>query len=294
MEPDPLKFAQAAMGLELLSQTDDRITHALGDPQFSGCFDAEIGAIEDAPRQLIGLASEFSVAPISGFQVGAVAYGKSGKVYLGTNMEFNGVPLHATLHAEQSALINAWMHGEPAIRSLHTVEPPCGHCRQFLQELHRASDLTLLVQGAARNLAELLPEPFAQNRSKGQGLLDSPSRPLVGIHKDKNNHVQRAINAASRSYCPYSQSPEGFLIETINGQFFAGRTAESIAFNPTVPAVVAALNQMNLSAQRKVSISRCTHARLATAITQSFAFSESVMRGICNLPIQSVLMESAD
>lgn len=243
---------------------------------------------------LIELARQFSVAPISGFKVGALAIGKSGNCYLGANMEFIGVPLHASLHAEQSAVINAWMHGEPAIQSLQVSEAPCGHCRQFLLELHQAAELPVIVKTATKSLAELMPEPFAQNRSKGQGLLDSPPQKLINVRRDNSDNTQRAINATSRSYTPYSRSPEGFIIETINGQHFAGRIAESIAFNPSVPAVITALNQMNLSAQRKVSVSRCTHARLATALTQSLAFSEAIMRGICNVPIESVLLESAD
>lgn len=292
MDSDDLPAAQARMGLNISTKLDGTLLEALCHPQFTGCFEASACQGSASLEDLLQLARDFSQCPISGFKVGAVALGKSGNCYLGANLEFIGVPLHASLHAEQSAVMNAWMHGESALQALYVSEIPCGHCRQFLLELHSAAELPLIVDGVPRKLAEFMPEPFAQKRPKGQSLLDSPAKKLLNIHNESSNHTQRAINAASRSYTPYSQSPEGFIIETINGQHFAGRTAESIAFNPSVPAATTALNQWNLSAQRKVSISRCTHARLATALTHSTAFSEALMRGICNSQIESVLMES--
>ncbi|PXA04328.1 cytidine deaminase [Coraliomargarita sinensis] len=293
MAQDWIDAARSGMGLKIARKLDADILETLVRPQFTGYFEHKFCREEPAREKLITLAREFAVVPISGFQVGALAIGKSGNAYLGANMEFTGVPLHAGLHAEQSAVINAWMHGEPAVEALYVSEIPCGHCRQFLLELHAAEELPIRVRGVQKNLAELMPEPFGRRRAKGQGLLDSSPSEVVKIHPDDGNQTQRAINAASRSYAPYSKSPEGFIIETINGQHFAGRIAESFAFNPSVPAVTTALNQMNLSAQRKVSISSCTQARLATALTQSTAFSEALMRGICNVPVKSVLMESA-
>lgn len=286
--------AQARMGLSFPAKLDSTIKEALCHPQFSGYFDTTSCVDSDIQKDLLPLAREFSQCPISGLKVGAVALGKSGNCYLGANMEFTGVPLHASLHAEQSAVINAWMHGESTLQALYVSDTLCGHCRQFLHELHAAVELKLIVNGVARKLGDLLPEPFAQKRPKGNSLLDNPAKRLVNIHRESGNHSQRAVNAASRSYTPYSQSPEGFIIETINGQHFAGRTAESIAFNPSVPAVITALNQLNLSAQRKVSINRCTHARLATALTHSATFSEALLLGISKIPIETVLMEGAE
>ena len=51
-------------------------------------------------------------SPHSNFYVGAIAVGDSGNFYFGANMEFVGVPLSASIHAEQSAVMNAWIHGE--------------------------------------------------------------------------------------------------------------------------------------------------------------------------------------
>lgn len=282
------------MGLNFNANLNDNLVEALCHSHFSGDLHSSIVETASTKYQLVELARAFSVSPISGFEVGALAIGKSGNGYLGANMEFIGVPLHASLHAEQSAVINAWMHGESSLESLYVSEAPCGHCRQFLFELHDGPKLPIIVGGVSNTLDQLMPEAFAPNRSKTQGLLDSPPRKLIKVHPDDNSHHQRAINAASRSYTPYSQSPEGFIIEMMNGQLFAGRSAESLAFNPSVPAVITALNQMNLSANRRESIIRCTHAKLVTALTHSLAFSEALMRGICNVAVESVLMESAD
>lgn len=292
MEQQCCQSAAANIGLNIPPTLDLNLADALSHPQFSGYFKEIPSPGSFDLESLIELAREFALAPISGFKVGALAIGKSGKCYLGANMEFTGVPLHASLHAEQSAVINAWIHGEQAIDLLLVSELPCGHCRQFLLELHGAAELSIIVKGVNTSLAELMPAPFTRHRARGRGLLGNPKQRLISVQANPGENAQRAINAATRSYTPYSQSPESFVIETINGRHFAGRTVESIAYNPSVPAVITALNQLNLSAHRKTSINRCTHAKLATALTHSLTFSEMLMRGICNVPIENVLMET--
>ncbi|MBP5211685.1 MAG: hypothetical protein J6Z30_02390, partial [Pyramidobacter sp.] len=48
-------------------------------------------------------AAELVNVPISNFRVGAAALGASGRVWLGANQEFAGLPLNFTVHAEQAA-----------------------------------------------------------------------------------------------------------------------------------------------------------------------------------------------
>ncbi|MBO5493516.1 MAG: hypothetical protein J5974_09330, partial [Pyramidobacter sp.] len=57
-------------------------------------------------------AAELACVPVSGFRVGAAALGASGRVWLGANLEFAGLPLNFTVHAEQAAVLNARSHGE--------------------------------------------------------------------------------------------------------------------------------------------------------------------------------------
>lgn len=264
----------------------------LAAPEFSGKLRGMSHSGVGLAKQLLPLARAFSQAPVSGFHVGAVAIGATGQFYLGANMEFVGVPLSASLHAEQSAVLNAWMHGETKLTDLVVSEAPCGHCRQFLWELPLANELTIHFKGETTDLPTLLPLAFGDAREEGAGLLDRPSLQLDPIRRIEGILVERAMNAARHSYAPYTRAPEGFAIECINGAIFAGRTAESVAFNPTVPAIVCALNQRSLSTSRHDAISACAHAKLVTSLGSQGDFSKSVLRRLSHVPIQTVLMES--
>ena len=276
-------------GLDVDSKPAAAFRSALESPHFSGCFDSET---EVSAGSLLPLAAAFSVHPISGFAVGAVATGASGKRYLGANMEFEGMPLNASLHAEQSALLNAWMHEEHAVVALAVSEVPCGHCRQFLRELSNFSTLKLEVKGHAQAPDELLPHAFGKVPLAGHGLLDSRPTTLEAVRPEPDTSQQRAINAAQRSYVPYSRAPEGCVLDCLNGRFFTGRAAESIAFNPSVPGVLVALNQRNLSASRQVSITRATQAKLATAVNSPLAFARALIHSVSNVEVQTVQMDA--
>ena len=64
-------------------------------------------------------------------------------MYLGTNTEMQGLPLNATIHAEQFAMVIALQAGEGII-SFAATAAPCGHCRQFLNELREGGDVRVL------------------------------------------------------------------------------------------------------------------------------------------------------
>jgi cytidine deaminase len=292
MQSTPLSAADLRQKLNLLSTAEqDVVIEQLRQKTYDGSM-MEFGrpALEMA-KALLPLATAYSIAPISGFQVGAIAIGASGQLYLGANMEFVGVPLSASLHAEQSAVLNAWMHGESRIEALVISEAPCGHCRQFLWELSKAAQLKIVVGEQTTNLPELFPLPFGKPRQTGEGLLDSPPIALQPLRPITGDAAQRALEAAQQSYAPYTQTPAGVFIECTNGSSFAGRTAESIAFNPTVPALTCALNQRNLSHSRNEPIGTCTHAKLATSPSSQSEFSESVLSRLTHVAITTVLME---
>src|SRR2546429_6390861 len=85
---------------------------------------------------------------LSGYRVGAIVRGTSGALYLGANLEFPGQSLNQTVHAEQAALSNAFMHDEPGIEAIAVSAAPCGHCRQFLYEFSER-DIQILLPGVA-------------------------------------------------------------------------------------------------------------------------------------------------
>src|SRR5512138_585592 len=119
-------------------------------------------------------AQSYARPAVSGYRVGAVARGTSGALYLGANLEFPGVSLGQTVHAEQAALSNAFMHDEPGIDAIAVTAPPCGHCRQFLYEFAEGRDIQILLPGQpATSLTALLPRPF------GPGELNVTEGPLT-------------------------------------------------------------------------------------------------------------------
>ena len=118
-------------------------------------------------------ARENSYAPYSDFHVGAALVGKSGKVYLGCNVENAGYS--PTNCAERTALFKAVSEGERAFAAIAIVGgkgdtlaefcAPCGVCRQALAEF--CDPDFRVVLGRVENvrvytLAELLPFSFGK------------------------------------------------------------------------------------------------------------------------------------
>lgn len=281
------------MSLERFGLSNEpSVVEQLNAKTFRGCIEQYEGEPVEAAQKLLSLAAGFSVAPISGFHVGAVAIGVSGKLYLGANMEFVGVPLSASLHAEQSAVLVARVHGEKQIEHIIISAAPCGHCRQFLCELPEAGGIQLHFEGRSMSLSELLPDAFGLEAAGSGDLFDRASVSLESAQPITSDLARSAVQAAEEGYTPYTQSPEGVAIECVNGVTFLGRSAESAAFNPSVPAVVDALNQRNFSHSRTDQIHVCAHARLATSLSAQSDFTHSLLRRITNAKVQSIILET--
>ena len=194
---------------------------------------------------LLPQAAAFARPPISNFRVGAIARGASGKLYFGTNLEFAGEALSFTVHAEQSAVVNAWMSGETGIDVVATSAAPCGYCRQFLNELVTARELLVVMPNESRPLSELLPGSFGpRDLGIDGGLLQPENHGLVIDETD--NVAHEALQAANMSYAPYSKSFAGVAVRTKDGRMFSGAYAENAAFNPSLSPLQAALSQLNL------------------------------------------------
>jgi cytidine deaminase len=112
-------------------------------------------------------ASEKAYAPYSKFKVGAALLVKSGKTYLGCNVENASYSL--TSCAERNAVFQAVADGEKDFLAIaiyaesELAFPPCGACRQVLAEF--ASDLPILFANKTElketSLATLLPQRFS-------------------------------------------------------------------------------------------------------------------------------------
>ena len=119
-------------------------------------------------------ARKMSYAPYSQFFVGAALLGKSGKVYLGCNVE--NAAYSVTNCAERTALFKAVSEGEREFSAIAIVGgkgedvtqvcAPCGVCRQALAEFCDA-DMRIVLgtpdQIAVYTLADVLPLSFNKN-----------------------------------------------------------------------------------------------------------------------------------
>lgn len=213
---------------------------------------------------LLPLAAACAVAPLSNFNVGAVARGTSGHLYFGANMEFVSATMQQTVHAEQSAVTHAWLRGEKALEAITVNYTPCGHCRQFMNELNSGTALGINLPGREpATLADYLPDAFGPRDLAIKTLLmDEIDHGLV-IKGDPL--AQAALEAASRSHAPYTQAWSGVALQAADGTIFAGRYAENAAFNPSLPPLQAALNLLSLSGHDVFQIQRAVLAEAPDA-----------------------------
>ena len=100
---------------------------------------------QDLLPEFVREAQKLAIPPTSKFHVGAAALGASGAVYLGVNVELPGLPLNASIHAEQFAVVTAMRAGERALEAIATTAAPCGHCRQFMNELRGAASMRVII-----------------------------------------------------------------------------------------------------------------------------------------------------
>ncbi|WP_034915948.1 cytidine deaminase [Erwinia sp. 9145] len=208
---------------------------------------------------LLPLAAACAVAPLSGFNVGALALGKSGRLYFGANMEFSGATMQQTIHAEQSAITHAWLRGEPSLTSITVNYTPCGHCRQFMNELNSGTALGIHLPGRKpATLGDYLPDAFGpRDLAIETLLLDNVDH---GVPLRGDALTRAALQAANRSHAPYTQAWSGVALQAENGDIFAGSYAENAAFNPSLPPLQAALILLNLTGHNLFTLQRAVLA----------------------------------
>ena len=186
--------------------------------------------------------------PISNYKVGAVVRGKSGVVYCGGNTEFTGVSLTNTIHGEQSATHNAFYNGETEITHLAVNEPPCGYCRQFLNELSNANKLIILIQNEGKIIAKplesgFLPYSFGpEDLGNSSGMMDSKPFNLAFDSSETDPFKLTTLNYAKISYSPYGLLPSAIGLKFSDNTNMFGIYLENAAYNPTLHPMVAALN----------------------------------------------------
>ncbi|MGL5291226.1 MAG: cytidine deaminase [Plesiomonas sp.] len=229
---------------------------------------------------LLPVAAAYSVAPISKFYVGAISRGKSGNLYFGANMEFTNVSLQQTVHAEQSAITHAWLRGEKALTDITINYSPCGHCRQFMNELNAAPDLNIhLPERKPCKLHDYLPDAFGPRDLNITALLMDAQDHGMQI-QTTDPLVCAALKAANHSHAPYSQSYAGVALLMQSGAIYQGMYAENAAFNPSFPPLQAALINMNMSGESATHIRRAVLVESQTAILSQQAATQATLHAL--------------
>ncbi|MBL0908855.1 cytidine deaminase [Pectobacterium carotovorum] len=226
---------------------------------------------------LLPLAAACAQAPISNFQVGAIAQGLSGNFYFGANMEFSAVQLQQTVHAEQSAVSHAWIRNERGLRAVTVNYTPCGHCRQFMNELRNAASLRIQLPGRQPAvLSHYLPDSFGPVDLHIDTLLMDDVNHCATL-QNVNALARRALDAANRSHAPYSKAISGIALETLSGNIYTGRYAENAAFNPSLPPLQVALNLMNLAGDDPCTIKHAAVVERRNAVVSHWAISQIML-----------------
>ena len=268
------------------------LRQVLDDPMFSGRIPAsavealaqsEHASVNDLMLGLLPLAQSYSRAPISSFFVGVVVRGASGSLYLGANIEVSGQCLGFAVHAEQSALSNAYMNSEESVSSLAVVGgAPCGHCRQFMEEISPAGEILILIPNQpSAKLSSILPAAFGPAAlGATQGALPVRKANLAVSGGTSDALTAAALDAACRSYAPYSKSPAGVAIRTTGGRVFQGCYIENVAFNPSLSPLQTALVQLIAAGQAYSAISAVTLVEVQGAKISQRAVTETVLAAL--------------
>ncbi|WP_150539891.1 cytidine deaminase [Actinobacillus vicugnae] len=231
------------------------------------------------------LAACYALVPVSNFYVGAVAIGVSGNFYFGANQEFSATAMQQTIHAEQSAIMHAWLAGEQSIQDMIVNHTPCGHCRQFMNELNTAKTLKIHLPHSQNNLLHnYLPDSFGPtDLNITQVLFDAQHHTF---EPSTDPLTQAAIVAAQQSYAPYSQAMSGIALQ-VGEQVITGRYAENAAFNPSFLPLQSALNYRRLSGLLDEKITRIVMAE-KQAVLSHRGITEELSQTLLHLDIEYI------
>ena len=253
-------FAQLADNLQSALEPilADKYFPALLTGEQVSSLKSATGLDEDALAfALLPLAAACARTPLSNFNVGAIARGVSGTWYFGANMEFIGATMQQTVHAEQSAISHAWLSGEKALAAITVNYTPCGHCRQFMNELNSGLDLRIHLPGReAHALRDYLPDAFGPKDLEIKTLL-----------MDEQDH--------------------GYAL---TGDALSGSYAENAAFNPTLPPLQGALILLNLKGYDYPDIQRAVLAEKADAPLIQWDATSATLKALGCHSIDRVLL----
>lgn len=281
-----------------------RLRSLIDDPKYSGQISTadaaalakfENTSLDQLMVNLLPLAQSYSRAPISNFFVGAVARGVSGSLYTGANIEIPGQCLGFAVHAEQAALSNAYMHAEESVTDLAIGGAPCGHCRQFIDEMLPDGEILILTPAKPpMKLSSILPSAFGPAAlGMTRGAFPMPETKLAFLNNSSDPVATAALNAASHSYAPYSKSPAGVAVRSARGRIYRGSYIESVAFNPSLSPLQIALAAMIAAGEPYSAIAAVTLVELEKARISQVAVTRTVLGAVAPSVKLEVVMVQA-
>ncbi len=138
--------------------------------------------------------------------------------------------------------------------AVYVSHMPCGHCRQFMNEVTGAAELEIVVGDRRWVLPQLLPVAFGPTDIPGGfGIGARPPLPALtvvplpaGAAAPEPALVAAAAEAARRSHAPHTGRRAGAALavrSAADGSLVcvAGAYLENAAFNPSLPPLQAAL-----------------------------------------------------
>jgi cytidine deaminase len=229
----------------------------------------DLAGVEELMLLALPAAQRISQPPISDFHVGAVGLeAETGNLVLGGNIEFPGTHLGTAVHGEGFVFTRAFSRGT-TIRTIAIGEAhPCAHCRQYLSEFAASRDLVLIDPlGHRLTMAQLYPWPFDPVYLGESGAV--PGKTLWTLEADD----PMLREAGERAHTPYSKCPGAVVLRLQDGSSVRGSAIESVAFNPTMGPLQAALIDLLAHGRRFDEIASAT---LGTVHSGSVDYEASV------------------
>ena len=242
-------------------------------------------SVEQLVEMLLPWVAEKAIVPSSRFKVGAVSRGNSGNLYIGANIEFKGMPVYTTIHAEQASIANAMSHGETGIKALSVTAAPCGMCRQFLNELNTSAELKIQINNSEPVLlSEMLPHGFGpDDLNIPFKLMDVASKGFTLANPTDDKLAIKALEAANQSHSPYTSSHAGIAIKTRNGQMFVGHYIENAAYNPTMLPLQAGLSNLVMAGRSFAEISDVVLVHCEGSSVNHVEATQKLLDSICSV-----------
>lgn len=280
---------EATVGAPLRERIDVllKATHGAVDNSGSVIAAKDVEALIDefglgGPEELMLLARKsaerIARPPISSFFVGAIGLEReTGNLIFGGNVEFPDTHLGTTIHGEGFVTTRAYSRGNSLAAIALGEAHPCGHCRQYLSEFSSSRDLVLIDPlGHRLRLGDVYPWPFDPAYLGETGAVPTTAHfPDLQLADDElaDTVASELLAAGRRSCAPYSMCPAAIVLTLRNGRRISGSAIESVAYNPTIGPLQAALIDLIAHGYEYVDIAGAT---LGTASDGPVDYAASV------------------